>query len=228
MKILKYIAILAATMLACGSYAADASSNEPVQVVVNNENGLLSVSVKLNVTDPTASCDEVIKEALKKALASVGADSLNGKAISAAMIAIKSAVKDANAPALGIVSVSFQIKNKVEGAENIAQVRTEVLIAGESYLSNTETRFNPETQVASTTGNVDVRGQSGTVSAAPVILAVAADGSVTGNVGGVSVADSVVDKSAQAALTTPTSVQESAAQGTNSVPDNTIVSSGQN
>lgn len=87
MKILKYIAILAATMLACGSYAADASSNEPVQVVVNNENGLLSVSVKLNVTDPTASCDEVIKEALKKALASVGADSLNGKAISAAMIA---------------------------------------------------------------------------------------------------------------------------------------------
>ena len=171
MKVLKYIAVLAATLLACSTYAAGEAA--PVNVVVNNDNGVLHVSVTLNVTNPTETSEEAVKAALKAALNSVGADTLNGRAISAAMIAIKSALADPNASALGSVSVSFAISNKVDGADNVANVKTIATIAGDVYEANTETRFNPETQVASTQGNVSSKASA---AAKPVIMTVDANG----------------------------------------------------
>ncbi len=222
MKVLKYIAVLAATLLACSTYAAGEAA--PVNVVVNNDNGVLHVSVALNVTNPTETSEEAVKAALKAALNSVGADTLNGRAISAAMIAIKSALADPNASALGSVSVSFAISNKVDGADNVANVKTIATIAGDAYEANTETRFNPETQVASTQGNVSSKASA---AAKPVIMTVDANGKVTGSVGNATVADTTVDTAAKEALLTPTSVQE-AETSTTVVPDNTIVASGTN
>ena len=143
MKILKYVAVLASAMLVSLTYAADAQSNDPVKVSVKNDNGAVSVSISVDVKNPTVSCEEALKDVLKKALAAVGADSLNGKAISAAMVAINAALADRNAPALGPVEVSFVVKNKVEELVNVAEVAANVTIAGEKYQANTETRYNP-------------------------------------------------------------------------------------
>lgn len=222
MKVLKYIAVLAATLLACSTYAAGEAA--PVNVVVNNDNGVLHVSVALNVTNPTETSEEAVKAALKAALNSVGADTLNGRAISAAMIAIKSALADANASALGSVTVSFAISNKVDGADNVATVKTVATVAGDTYEANTETRFNPETQVASTQGNVSSKAAA---AAQPVIMTVDANGKATGSVGNATVADTTVDTAAKEALLTPSSAQE-AETATSVVPDNTIVASGTN
>ena len=222
MKVLKYIAVLAATLLACSTYAAGESA--PVNVVVNNDNGVLNVSVALNVTNPTETSEEAVKAALKAALNSVGADTLNGRAISAAMIAIKSALADANASALGSVNVNFAISNKVDGADNVAAVKTVATVAGDTYEANTETRFNPETQVASTQGNVSSKAAA---AAQPVVMTVDANGKVTGSVGNATVADTTVDTAAKDALLTPSSVQ-AAETATTVVPDNTIVASGTN
>lgn len=222
MKVLKYIAVLAATLLACSTYAAGEAA--PVNVVVNNDNGVLNVSVSHSVTNPTETSEEALKAALKAALNSVGADTLNGRAISAAMIALKSALADANASALGAVNVSFVITNKVAGAENVAVVKTIATVAGDSYEASTETRFNPESQVVSTQGNVTSKAGA---AAQPVVMTVDANGKVTGSVGNASVADTTVDTAAKEALLTPSSVQE-AATPTTVVPDNTIVASGTN
>ncbi len=228
MKILKYIAVLATAMLACATYAADDSSVDPMKVTVNNENGALTVNISFDVKDPTVSCSDALKEVLTKALASVGAESLNGKAISSAMMAIKSALADKNAPAKGSIVVAFQIMNKVQGADNIAQVKTSVSVAGESYVANTETRYNPETQVARTEGNVTVKGQDGKEVSMPVILSVDANDVVKGSVGDTAVVDSVSGQVVPNTLVVPTSLQESATQGTNNLPDNTIVTSAEN
>ena len=148
MKILKYVAVLASAMLVSLTYAADAQSNDPVKVSVKNDNGAVSVSISVDVKNPTVSCEEALKDVLKKALAAVGADSLNGKAIRAAMVAINAALADRNAPALGPVEVSFVVKNKVEELVNVAEVAANVAIAGEKYQANTETRYNPATQLS--------------------------------------------------------------------------------
>ena len=140
------------------------------------------------------------------------------------MIAIKSALADPNASALGSVSVSFAISNKVDGADNVAAVKTVATVAGDTYEANTETRFNPETQVASTQGNVSSKASA---AAKPVIMTVDANGKATGSVGNATVADTTVDTAAKEALLTPTSVQE-AETSTTIVPDNTIVASGTN
>ena len=221
MKILKYVAVLASAMLVSLTYAADAQSNDPVKVSVKNDNGAVSVSISVDVKNPTVSCEEALKDVLKKALAAVGADSLNGKAISAAMAAINAALADRNAPALGPVEVSFVVKNKVEELVNVAEVAANVAIAGEKYQANTETRYNPATQTADTVGNVSAQGQNGTATTMPVIFAVDANGTVKGSVGNTQLVDS--SSNAQNPLTTPPATDVN-----DVLPDNTIVTSASN
>lgn len=219
MKILKYVAVLASALLVSLTYAADAQSNDPVKVSVKNDNGAVSVSISVDVKNPTVSCEEALKDVLKKALAAVGADSLNGKAISAAMLAINAALADRNAPALGPVEVSFVVKNKVEAQVNVAEVAANVAIAGEKYQANTETRYNPATQTADTVGNVSAQGQNGVASTMPVLFAVDADGNVKGSVGNTQLSAS----NEQSPLTTPPATDVN-----DVLPDNTIVTSASN
>lgn len=219
MKILKYVAVLASALLVSLTYAADAQSNDPVKVSVKNDNGAVSVSIFVDVKNPTVSCEEALKDVLKKALAAVGADSLNGKAISAAMLAINAALADRNAPALGPVEVSFVVKNKVEAQVNVAEVAANVAIAGEKYQANTETRYNPATQTADTVGNVSAQGQNGVASTMPVLFAVDADGNVKGSVGNTQLSAS----NEQSPLTTPPATDVN-----DVLPDNTIVTSASN
>lgn len=219
MKILKYVAVLASALLVSLTYAADAQSNDPVKVSVKNDNGAVSVSISVDVKNSTVSCEEALKDALKKALAAVGADSLNGKAISAAMLAINAALADRNAPALGPVEVSFVVKNKVEAQVNVAEVAANVAIAGEKYQANTETRYNPATQTADTVGNVSAQGQNGVASTMPVLFAVDADGNVKGSVGNTQLSAS----NEQSPLTTPPATDVN-----DVLPDNTIVTSASN
>lgn len=219
MKILKYVAVLASALLVSLTYAADAQSNDPVKVSVKNDNGAVSVSISVDVKNPTVSCEEALKDVLKKALAAVGADSLNGKAISAAMLAINAALADRNAPALGPVEVSFVVKNKVEAQVNVAEVAANVAIAGEKYQANTETRYNPATQTADTVGNVSAQGQNGVATTMPVLFAVDADGNVKGSVGNTQLSAS----NEQSPLTTPPATDVN-----DVLPDNTIVTSASN
>ena len=219
MKILKYVAVLASAMLVSLTYAADAQSNDPVKVSVKNDNGAVSVSISVDVKNPTISCEEALKDVLKKALAAVGADTLNGKAISAAMLAVNAALADRNAPALGPVEVSFVVKNKVEATVNVAEVAANVAIAGEKYQVNTETRYNPSTQLSETVGNVSAQGQNGVSTSKPVILAVDADGNAKGSVGDTQLSAS----NGQNPLTTPPATDVN-----DVLPDNTIVTSASN
>lgn len=221
MKILKYVAVLASAMLVSLAYAADAQSNEPVKVTIQNADGVLEIFISVDVKNPTLSCEEVLKDALKKALAEIGADSLNGKAVNAAMVAVNASLADRNASALGAVEVAFAIKNKVEAIVNIAEVATSISIAGEKYQANTETRYNPATQTAETVGNVSVQGQSGMTTAMPVTFAVDANGTVKGSVGNTQLVDS--SSNAQNPLTTPPATDVN-----DVLPDNTIVTSASN
>lgn len=221
MKILKYVAVLASAMLVSLTYAADAQSNDPVKVSVKNDNGAVSVSISVDVKNPTVSCEEALKDVLKKALAAVGADTLNGKAISAAMVAINAALADKNAPALGPVEVSFVVKNKVEELVNVAEVAANVAIAGEKYQANTETRYNPATQTSDTVGNVTAQGENGATTSMPVIIAVDANGVAKGSVGNTQLVDS--SSNAQNPLTTPPATDVN-----DVLPDNTIVTSASN
>ena len=221
MKILKYVAVLASAMLVSLTYAADAQSNDPVKVSVKNDNGAVSVSISVDVKNPTVSCEEALKDVLKKALAAVGADTLNGKAISAAMVAINAALADKNAPALGPVEVSFVVKNKVEELVNVAEVAANVAIAGEKYQVNTETRYNPATQTSDTVCNVTAQGENGATTSMPVIFAVDSNGTVKGSVGNTQLVDS--SSNAQNPLTTPPATDVN-----DVLPDNTIVTSASN
>ena len=225
MKILKYIAVIAASILACSTYAADnASAKAPVQVQVGTEKGNIVMNITLNPTDKINS-EEALRQALLAALSHTDPNSVNGRAISASMLAIKASLGDAYEPITTQIMVVVTIANAVVDNNNVATVKATVQMNGATYEANTETTLNPETQVAQTSGNVssNVDGKS---SSAPVAVAIDSKGELVGSIGNAGVTAQAPTTVAPTPVVTPTSVQEAEANaGNETTPDNTVVSS---
>jgi hypothetical protein len=151
-------------------------------------------------------------------------NSVNGRAISASMLAIKASLGDAYEPVTTQIKVAVTIANAVVDNNNVATVKATVQMNGATYEANTETTLNPETQVAQTSGNVssNVEGKS---SSAPVAVAIDSKGELVGSIGNAGVTAQAPTTVAPTPVVTPTSVQEAEASAGNTTPDNTIVSS---
>ena len=225
MKILKYIAVIAASILACSTYAADnASAKAPVQVQVGTEKGNIVMNITINPTDKISS-EEALRQALLAALSHTDPNSVNGRAISASMLAIKASLGDGYEPVTTQIKVFVTIANAVVDNNNVATVKATVQMNGATYEANTETTLNPETQVAQTSGNVssNVDGKS---SSAPVAVAIDSKGELVGSIGNAGVTAQAPTTVAPTPVVTPTSVQEAEANaGNETTPDNTVVSS---
>ena len=224
MKMLKYIAVIAASILACSTYAADnASGNAPVSVQVSNEKGTLVMNVTINPTDKINS-EEAIRQALLAALSHTDPNAINGRAISATMLAINAALANKYEPISTPIVVTISVKNAVDNTANIATVAATVTMNGDKYEANTETSFNPETEVANTTGNVTSTVEGKTASA-PVAVSINAKGELVGSLGNAGITASAPTTVVPTANVTPTSVQEATAGTSTAVPDATIVTS---
>ena len=221
---LKYIAVIAASILACSTYAADnASGNAPVSVQVSNEKGTLVMNVTINPTSKINS-EEALRQALLAALSHTDPNAVNGRAISATMLAISAALADKNEPISTPIVVTVSVKNAVDNASNIATVAATVTMNGDKYEANTETSFNPETEVAQTKGNVTSTVEGKTASA-PVAVAIDAKGELVGSLGNAGITAAAPTTVAPTANVTPTSAQEAAAGTATALPDSTIISS---
>lgn len=225
MKILKYIAVITASILACSTYAADnASAKAPVQVQVGTEKGNIVMNITLNPTDKINS-EEALRQILLAALSHTDPNSVNGRAISASMLAIKASLGDAYEPITTQIMVVVTIANAVVDNNNVATVKATVQMNGATYEANTETTLNPETQVAQTNGNVssNVDGKS---SSASVTVAIDSKGELVGSIGNAGVTAQAPTTVAPTPVVTPTSVQEAESNaGNETTPDNTVVSS---
>ncbi len=232
MKTLKYVAIIAASVLTCASYAQEnaaakaAPEQAPIVVKATNNKGVPTYEIVINPSAEKLNTEEAIKQALKAAMANVDPDSVNAKAINASLLVIKAALADKYEPVTSPVQIKIEIKNRVEGANNIAVVSTVVSMNGDKYEANTETSFNPETKVAQTNGNVITTNQQGVASpAAPVSVAMNNDGEIVGSIGNATVTDTVVTSSQETTVPTETTSQQEAETTENVIPDSTVVTS---
>lgn len=225
MKILKYIAVIAASILACSTYAADnASGNAPISVQMGNEKGNIVMNITVNPTNKISS-EEALRQALLAALSHTDPNSVNGRAISASMLAIKAALGNGYEPISEPVVIKVTVSSAVANDSNVANVKTSVEINGAKYEASTETSFNPETEVAQTNGNV-TSTVDGKTASLPVAVAINAKGELVGSVGNVGVTASAPTTVAPVPTVTPTSVQEAESNaGNETTPDNTVVSS---
>ena len=225
MKILKYIAVIAASILACSTYAADnASGNAPISVQMSNEKGTIVMNITINPTDKISS-EEALRQVLLAALSHMDPNSVNGRAVSASMLAIKAVLTDSYEPVATPIKVAVSISNAVVNDSNVANVKTTVEVNGAKYEANTETSFNTETQVAQTNGNVS-SSVDGKTTSAPVSVSINSNGELVGSIGNAGVTATAPTTVAPTPVVTPTSVQEAEANaGNETVPDSTIVSS---
>lgn len=223
MKILKYIAVIAASILACSTYAADnASGNAPIAVSVSNEKGNIVMNITINPTDKINS-EEALRQALLAALSHTDPNSVNGRAISASMLAIKAALTDAYEPVTTQIKVFVTVSNAVDNANSVANVKTTVEFGGQKYEATTETSYNPETEVATTTGNV-TSSEGGKAETLPVSVSINAKGDLVGSIGNAGVTASAPTTVAPAPVVTPSSVQTAESNNV-TLPDSTVVTS---
>jgi len=233
MKILKYIAVLAASLLAGAVYAADnPNANGPISVQVTTEDGAIVLTITVNPEDGL-STEDAIKKAIQAALSKVAPNSLNGKAIASAVAAVKAVIEGKSEQMSTQLKVMVNCSNNTNLNENIAVVKTVVEVNGAKYESNTETTYNPETEVAQTTGNVTTTSAAGvTTQSSAISVSVNSNGDLVGSVGNAGVTDNVSAAAATTAtgssITTPTSEQAAQEGSTDVVPDNTIVTSESN
>ncbi len=236
MKISKYIAILAAFAVATVASAQTAPSasnangkapsavakgkSKKPKVSQSMKDGVLSIAVQMDVSDPFVSVSDALKEIMLAVTEITGKDTMSSKPVEASMGSILAAVKDKNHPAKGNIDVNIDVKTRFEDGKPVMNAVTEVAIAGEKYAGETKTVVAAD-GTTSTQGNVVVTDASGVASTVPVQVAVDAQGNVSGTAGEASVATQTPQAEAAAQIV-DTNV---ASADVTPLPDNTVVTS---
>lgn len=236
MKVLNYIAVLAVLSVggmlgaqtpapaASAPQAAGAANGIRVQAAVNDKE--VSVKVDADSHGLLVSSKDMLKKVVAEALKAIGADTHQGKVFNALMVAVESSMGDPNTPAEGPISLALSIKPE---SDNVYNSNLAFEMNGVKFASDAKSTVNPD-QSVTTTGNVTVTSPDGVSKTNPVLLATSADGVVTGSVGSASVADKTVGAAASEAVVqtqSKTDALETSGSSSNVIPDNTLVSSGQ-
>lgn len=242
MKVLNYIAVLAVLSVggmlgaqtpapaASAPQAAGASNGIRVQASVNDKE--VSVKVDAEARGLLVSSKDMLKRVVAEALRAIGADTHQGKIFNALMASVETSMGDPNAPAEGPVSLTVSIK---PDSENVYNSNLSFEMNGVKFASEAKSTVNYDESIT-TTGNVTVTSPDGAARTNPIILATSANGVITGSVGNSSVADTTVAAAVSENLVRTHSSADAADGGTSAstttstsvLPDNTIVSSGQN
>ena len=133
------------------------------------------------------------------------------------------ALADAYEPVTTQIKVFVTVSNAVDNANSVANVKTTVEIGGQKYEATTETSYNPETEVATTTGNV-TSSEGGKTGTLPVSVSINAKGDLVGSIGNAGVTASAPTTVAPAPVVTPSSVQTAESNNV-TLPDSTVVTS---
>ncbi len=241
MKIARYALFIVAASVAGVAFAQTASQNAAstqasqqaaqkdgdfvVNVSVNDGVITLSASGKAGALD---SASDSLKKAVAAALRQAGVRSNIAKALEATMANIKAYLSDPNAPAKGDITVNVVLEPKLDTNEIVT--KAEVLVAGDKFTANTNSKFADDGSV-STTGSVSKVAQNGTSQDFSVNTEISANGDITvKDAAGNTVAISRTE-AAQGASNlvnsnlVPNEVGGGASDDNAVIPDNTVVTS---
>ena len=236
MKIIKYIAVLAALSIGAFASAAPApQQSEAISVQTSVKNGVISLVLKADVKSSVVSVDDIYKQMLKEALAALGEKSKQGKVVNSVMSALRASIDNWNESAKGPVVLDIHIDPEFDDSMHATIVFE---AAGKTYNSVTTSEFVRANDAVTTTGNVTVKNEKGETKTSGLTLNTDANGVTTGGVAEGSVAEPTeAAKNDQALVQSPTQADaannggestsaDAAPDNTVVVPDNTIVVSG--
>ncbi len=219
MKTIKYALILASMIVSGALFAQDnaPTKGDDVKVSSRVENGVITLVIEGNQDSKFVSCDDTLKDIVKRALSILGSKSQMSKAVEAAVAAVKAHLKDPKAPATGRIYVQVQVSPDQD--KPIVDVITDIQMAGEKYQASTKSTVADDGSVA-TTGSITVTDQAGASKTSSVDVATSPAGDIVAQ--GPQGPVSEKSEGAQQVQNVVSAPAEQGA-GNETTPDNTIV-----